>query len=289
MRSQRYAQRVAWAANAHQFGRRWRSYAGLAGGAALVVAVLAVWPYMPLREALIGFTVGATAATAALSIARFDDPQVRGDLAEQWSAQAFGRVRGWRIVNGLSFPDGDLDHVVVTPSGVLAVETKYRFQQTDRARLAKQRRGDLDAAKRAARKTASMLRSKNVGQAANVAPVLMVWGKGAPTLADGYVQIDGAYVLDGDAPELWSHLFNAPLVPNKTRDAIYEALSKFQQKQIAWADQSGTLRSLCWARFWSGVREARDDRQLRVAKRSSLRRRHTYRRTRPQVESTAGL
>src|SRR4051794_30836977 len=135
MKNRRYPQRIAWAGNARHLGLRWRITAELIGGTALVIAFLALWPHMIFRQGAIGFCLGAVAAAIAISIARFDDPQVRGDLAEQWSAEAFGKVRGWMVVNGLSFQDGDLDHVVVTPSGVLAVETKYRFAQPDKRRL----------------------------------------------------------------------------------------------------------------------------------------------------------
>lgn len=279
MKPQRYAKRVAWAGNARQLGRRWRSYLALIVGAACFIALFASWPHIPIREGLIGFTIGAATAMILISIVRFDDPQVRGDLAEQWSAEAFGKVRGWRVINGLSFPDGDLDHVVVTPSGVLAVETKYRFHQPDKRRLAAQRRGDLEAAARTARKTANVLRSKDVGHSATITPVLVVWGKGAPDLPQGYTQVGGAYVLDGDHPGLWSHLFNAPLLPPDTRTAIHEALSKYQQKQTAWAkEHQGSLRAICWTEFWTGVHESRDEQRTGLAKRRVLRRRHRHRR-----------
>lgn len=275
VKPKRYAKRVAWAGNARQLGRRWRSYLGLAGGAAMFVSFFALWPHMPLRAGLIGFTLGAATAMAALSLVRFDDPQVRGDLAEQWSAEAFGKVRGWQIINGLTFTDGDLDHVVVTPSGVLAVETKYRFQQPDKQRLAAQRRKDLDSAKRAARKTASLLRSKDVGRSAAVMPVLVVWGKGTPDLPHGFTQVDGAYVLDGDHPGLWSHLFNAPLLDPDSRKSIHEALADYQRKQTAWASgHQESLRALCWKEFRAGVVEANQDRKQRLLKRRALRRRH---------------
>lgn len=277
MKPQRYAARVAWSGNARLLGRRWRSYIGLIVVAACFIAVFALWPHMPLREGLIGFTIGAATAMILITLMRLDDPQVRGDLAEQWSADALSKIRGWRTTNGLSFPDGDLDHVVVTPSGVLAVETKYRFHQPDKRRLAAQRRNDLEAATRAARKTTSVLRSKDIGYSATVTPVLMIWGKGSPDLPEGYTQVDGAFVLDGDHSALWSHLFNAPLLPPDTRTAIHEALSKYQQKQTVWAEQhQGSLRSICWTEFWTGMHESRDERRTDLAKRRSLRRRHRH-------------
>lgn len=269
----RYAQRIAWASNAHQLGLRWRDTAKLIMGEAALVLVIELWPGMILREAFIGFTVGAIAATLAIGIARFDDPQVRGDLAEQWTVESFGKVRGWQVINSLAFHDGDVDHVVVTPSGVLAVETKYRHRQPDRARLAAQRHRDLEAAERVARRTGNVLRS--IGCTASVTAVLVVWGKGRATLPEGYKQVGETYVVDGDHPWMWSHLFNAPLVPSADRAAIATALLEFQRKQIAYAEQHQlSRRHMCWTEFLAGVREERTEHAHRRDLRRNRRRRH---------------
>ena len=45
----------------------------------------------------------------AVSIARSDDPQVRGHLGEQFSVEALRKVRGWLVVDNLPFDRMDVD------------------------------------------------------------------------------------------------------------------------------------------------------------------------------------
>jgi hypothetical protein len=54
-----------------------------------------------------------------------------GALAEQWTAHEMYilRRRGWRIMNHLSFAEGDIDHVAIGPGGILVVETKWRSDE----------------------------------------------------------------------------------------------------------------------------------------------------------------
>jgi Nuclease-related domain len=50
-----------------------------------------------------------------------------GDLGEQWTASELRRLRrdGWRVVNHVRLSAWDIDHVLVGPGGVFAVETKW--------------------------------------------------------------------------------------------------------------------------------------------------------------------
>lgn len=279
MKPERYVRRKAWTANARAAGQRWRSYLALLAGGAVFAAFFATWPHMPLGQVFVGMTLGAVAMAAVLSAARFDDPVVRGDLAEQWSADAFGKVRGWQVINNLAFYDGDLDHVVITPSGVLGVETKYRYRQQDARRLALQRWNDIETALRAGQKVASLLRSKHVEHEASVASALIVWGPGHPELPDGYKLVTcdhgAVYVLDGDHPALWSTLFNAPLLPADVRSAIHDSLVQYQRGQ---ADDAARrlppMRLVVWREFWAGVAEERRERGQLAARKDSIRRRH---------------
>lgn len=269
----RFAQRVAWTGNAHRAGLLWRDVVRLLATEAVVLAVLAAWPRLFLREAVMGFTIGAIVMAVALAVARFDDPQVKGDLAEQWTAESLGTVRGWLATHNLTFYDGDVDHVVVTPSGVLAVETKYRHGQADAGRRAAREHDDLQAARRAGRRTRNVLRS--LGHSVPVTPVLVVWGKGRPTLPEGYRRADDVVVVDGEHPWMWSRLFDAPLVPPATRTAIGAALTDFQYKQIAHAARTQQRRwRECWLSFRDGVCEERAEHALKRARRRNLRRRH---------------
>src|SRR4051812_48355601 len=50
-----------------------------------------------------------------------------GATAETWTAAELRRLRrhGWRMINGLVLPGRDVDHLLVGPTGVIVVETKW--------------------------------------------------------------------------------------------------------------------------------------------------------------------
>jgi hypothetical protein len=55
-------------------------------------------------------------------------PTLMGAYAEEWTAQSLRafRKKGWHLVNGMQLRSkSDIDHVVIGPSGVLVVETKW--------------------------------------------------------------------------------------------------------------------------------------------------------------------
>lgn len=153
--------------------------------------------------------------------------------------------------------DGDVDHLVIAPCGVLAVETKYRFAQSDKHRLTQQRHRDLDSARRAARKVSSLLRSKTIGYDGAVTSVLVVWGPGSPDLSEGFRLVDDVYILDGQYSQLWSHLFRAPLLSADKRAWLQDALAAYQRKQHDYTDaRTESLRRNCWTEFREGVTES---------------------------------
>jgi hypothetical protein len=53
-----------------------------------------------------------------------------GEIAEQWTAQELRKLRrkGWRVVNHFMLRAWDIDHVLVGPGGVFAIETKWSAQ-----------------------------------------------------------------------------------------------------------------------------------------------------------------
>lgn len=103
-------------------------------GVVVVIGVAAV----ALAGWLIGawsawFVAGAWyAAMVGTWLAAFEliDPVGRRWLAgaegEKWTAEQLRRLRrrGWRVVHNVMLEGGDIDHVVIGPGGVVAVETK---------------------------------------------------------------------------------------------------------------------------------------------------------------------
>jgi hypothetical protein len=263
------ARERAYLSNARALGRRWRDYVGLVCVLAIVVAALLVVPVMPMRQLFIGFAVGAIAMAVVFSAARFDDWQVRGYLAETLSLESLRKVPNWLIVDNLPFDGVDVDHVVVTPSGVLAVESKHH-----NAVSAATARRDLDDARRAARKIRLFLGPKGHAQV-TITPVLMIWGPGKPALPQGVRLVDGVYLVDPDRPELWSYQFAAPLLAPAQRVQIHETLADYARLRVEYdARKTVRLRTRVWEEFKAGVNEEREAREVRRALVRSRRRRH---------------
>lgn len=82
----------------------------LIGGGSIAASIYATKKIMARRKA---FTAGLIGEIAT---AQFFTPLVR---------------EGWYIFHDLSFPRGNIDHVLVGPTGIFAIETKYRSKYAD--------------------------------------------------------------------------------------------------------------------------------------------------------------
>jgi hypothetical protein len=275
MTAMTFARRRVLLANAHHAGRRWRDLAQLLLVALAVTAVLLALP-IHSKGVAVGFVLGAVLLVACLSIERFEDPQVLGSLAEQGTIGALTKVRGWRVIENLPFDGVDVDHVVVTPSGVLAVETKYHGRTYPEA-ASRRMESDLAAATAAARKVRLFLRSRNVNAALDVKPVLAVWGPGSPDLPNGFRWAGDVLVADPAHPELWSHLFAAPLLGAPARDQAHAALAEYAEvRRRHEEEQFGRMRRRLWHEFRSGVAAERAERKNRRDVRRRSRTRHAH-------------
>lgn len=262
-------QRRVRIANARDAGVRWRSYAAFGGLSALVVLGLAALP-LPLpssawRAFLAGVVLGVSAMALLVSGMRLGDPLVRGELAEQRSVTALSKAGRWLVTSNLAFDGMDVDHVAVTPAGVLAVETKYRgagySAQVDQQRHRRQ----LTDAARGARLVKLLLRSKMLNDRAAVLPVLIVWGPGKPTLERGYHLDQGeVYVLDGEHPQLWAHLFSTPQLGKDLQASLHSEIQQYAQVRTNYANgrQPGASSAM-WTAFRAGVTEAKTQRHRR--------------------------
>jgi hypothetical protein len=104
----------------------------------------------------------------------------------------------WGAVHNIELGKLDIDHLVLAPAGVFALETKWRFDTADPAWL----QWAADQARVRARKAASVLRSADVRHRAEVDPVLVVWGGAMRKLPEHYVH-EGVPVVRGDALAAW--------------------------------------------------------------------------------------
>ena len=168
---------------------------------------------------------------------------VDGDLGEQFTSDEVRKLRrrGWKVVDRVEFAYDDVDHVVVGPGGVFAIETKWtnwpwsvdagRFTNPWASRAVRQ-------ASRNRHRIYHLLRG-NFGLTLDVTPLLVVWGEGRPNL-DEPVAIDGVVVLDGHL--LRSYLTGLPerLDPTSVgaaRDAVQRFVDERESHTPAVARQ----------------------------------------------------
>lgn len=130
--------------------------------------------------------------------------ELGGAWGEERTAEVLdkGRKRGylWGALNHLDMGGYDIDHIAFSPSGVLALESKWKFRELGRGRWLN---GDLYQAARNAQKVRSLLRSKDIGTVYDVTPVLVVYGKGSHEIEDGGEVIQGVQVVAGPHLHQW--------------------------------------------------------------------------------------
>jgi hypothetical protein len=263
------ARRLAWISAARAVGRRWRSYLALLGIAAAAVIALAVVPNLSLRPDFSGITLAAVAVLVVLSIVGSKTPRQDGRLAEQWTLDGLRKLRGWHITDHVPFDRESVDHIVVAPAGVLAVETKYRTRTADSTDStgSERHQRDLGSADRAAHKVRLLLRAEQLRDAAVVIPVLMVRGPGAPNLPDGHRLENGVRIVDGNHPERWLHLFNEPRLAPGLRRELHARFDRFAVKPPQPAAVPVValppLRRELWREFRAGIAAERDQRRTR--------------------------
>lgn len=269
--------RLAYVSAARSAGRRWRSYLALVGITATVLTAIALVPATPLRHGYAGLVLSAVGAMIVIGLIGMNNPALDGRFGAQWSVEGLRTVRGWHVTDHLTFEREDVDHVVVAPSAVLAVETKYHARACP-AGPAETERDDLDAAERAAHNIRIFLRSEKQRDAAVVVvPVLAVSGPGAPPLPNGHRIDNDVHVVDGTHPELWMHLFNVPRLDPSTRREMHAC---FEKLAATHAEHSATvlppLRQQLWRELRGGIAQERAQRAARQRQVRSPRRRHGF-------------
>jgi hypothetical protein len=162
-----------------------------------------------------GFILGtgvATAVAMVVTLLGMDGGRSyrEGLEAESWTASALNRLRkdGWFVLHDLEFEGRNVDHVLIGPRGVVAVETKLRNEEwtitgasiEDTHHRPIRWVGELvGQTARQARTLRSLLFAGGVRT--DVRPVLVLWGRGitgAPT-----VTIDGVLVGLGKHIDDW--------------------------------------------------------------------------------------
>jgi hypothetical protein len=188
--------------------RIWLIVAGLV--VALLVFDLAVVALFRDLDFAAGLFIGASTAVLFSLVAwlMLETAGARsfaiGGLAERWTAQELRRLdRGWQVIDDVPFNNCcNVDHVVVGPAGVFAVETKFTaVQWTIHDDLANAPlMAAIASARERAKKIANIL---NHLDRRSVATALVVWGPGAPDLPEGFRQLGDVLVCEGPRCSAW--------------------------------------------------------------------------------------
>lgn len=132
-------------------------------------------------------------------------PAMMGDQAEQFTAQELRKLipRGWRLVNHFSLTEGDIDHVLVGPGGIYAIETKWIGSNWHSEYGRKRLEGALKQIQRNARQLRlwQSIKRHNV----RVEPILVLWSGQAndPVRENHITSHEGVCVVPGRALATW--------------------------------------------------------------------------------------
>lgn len=130
--------------------------------------------------------------------------QMGGD-AEEWTATELRKLdRRWSVFHDVPVGRGNVDHVVVGPGRVYAVETKW----TGSGGRTRYLRPAARQAGRQARALASQLRQR--GCRDEVIPLLVIWGAGVGDALGAQPQLwEGTRVVAGAHSDVWLERMSA--------------------------------------------------------------------------------
>jgi hypothetical protein len=204
--------RVAWP-RVREFlnGRRGIGLTATVAGTTLFVA-LCLW-VAGIRGVWLGLLIGIVFATFVTTVAWLvaEHSGARSALigasGERFSAEAFRQLsKRWIEIDSVPFERFDVDHVLISESGVFAVETKFTSVQWSERSTAYA--NALVDARQRARKIKLLL--AGTGKPA-VMPVLVIWGPGAPAIPGGFETVGDVLGCRGSSPKAWiAHLEGLP-------------------------------------------------------------------------------
>jgi hypothetical protein len=234
----------------------------MAVSAALVIALVAVFlPAGFVRGFIVGgCTVGVISALAVLVMQVTGTAQMSmGATAEQWTVSELRPLRkaGWQIINHVALRPWDIDHVVIGPGRVIAVETKW----SSRGWSVDAPDERLLRALRQARDGANDLRRwqplRDAGLQ-SVEPVLFLWGTNSGDNSPRQARptrLEGVDVIRGrEAAEVWrAALLRGGSEGDVDTDAVrrlWEALDKQvrrrDERELALTPPLPSLFRLYW-------------------------------------------
>ncbi len=147
-----------------------------------------------------------------------------GDQAEQWTAAVLRKLPGRRVVNHVKLRQTDIDHVVVGPDGLYAVETKWRSAPITSE-------WTVHVARQATRNAKDLTLWSETRPYGPARPVVIIWGPSSRDLSAG-TSVDGVpFLIGSDASTWWDSAAGKP--PVLTADDIDSAWQRLAQRCAA--------------------------------------------------------
>lgn len=205
---------------------------GIAAGYAAVTALV-----VALSRPFRGFVAGAATASFfwivwVLVESPSSASKSLGGEAEIWTSSGLRRLRraGWTVIDHVPFEERNVDHVLVGPSGVIAVESKYSggLWRIVGDELRGPIGDPLGQAREGARKIRLLLQSEPIGVRVPVAPALAVWGPAQGQIKGGR-PVSGVWLLVGRESREWARQLPArpDMLPPEAIEKILGGLRAF--------------------------------------------------------------
>ncbi len=200
------------------------------------------------RSFLVGFLFASALASLLwfLHVSAGVHVQWLGLMGERATAEAVSRRRmrrlGWHVVSGLFFDGhGDVDHVLVGPGGVFAVESKWTsspWTVTELGIDGPLGRDPVAQARDGARKVESMLRFGKERFDIRVQPLVVLWGPGAPKIDRGICGVSDVLVAEGRSSGHWVDKLDGAALPPDLVGHVQQTLQEQADRQYSSAPKA---------------------------------------------------
>jgi hypothetical protein len=147
-----------------------------------------------------------------------------GNTPETLSRELLDATPQWLAVHDLQLEGTTVDHVVVTPLAILAVETAWWGAASEDVH-ARRREQAVERARRNAHVVKKLLASRDVGFALPVLPAVLTWGPGAEDTQVGLVD-----VVSGADAGAWTIAHSSGAIDHGVAEQVHAALLRYQAR-----------------------------------------------------------
>lgn len=216
--------------------RTWQLLLAIAlGSGALGGVCLWAIPNVVVRSYAAGLLTATILGTLAYQVTQMAGTSAiaMGEIAEQWTAQELRKLKrqGWCVVNHLLLRAWDVDHVLVGPGGVYAVETKWSATPWE---LDPPEKRVISAARQASgnARDLSLWQPIKATGAPPARAVVILWGLGSGKPdAPQQTCLDDVEVLTGRAIDSWRASLPVNRLASSQVEACWQALAVQAQRR----------------------------------------------------------